>query len=61
MDDNYRPVLIAIAAMNALTLALLILMIRIHRQPLRRLASSLIASRRAPQKRDDNAGQARRR
>ena len=51
VDDNYRPVLVAIAAVNALTLALLILLARIHRRPLKRLAASLIASRTAPQKR----------
>ena len=51
VNDEYRPVLVAIAAVNALTLALLILMARIHRQPLRQLAASLIGSRYAPQKR----------
>ena len=54
-DDNYRPVLIGIAAVNALTLGLLILMTRIHRRPLRRLAATLIAGRHAPQKREEGA------
>ena len=56
VDDNYRPVLVAIAAVNALTLALLILMARIHRKPIARLAANLIASRNAPQKREFDPG-----
>ena len=55
VDDNYRPVLVGIAAVNALTLALLILMARIHRKPLKQLAANLIASRRAPQKNEPAA------
>ena len=55
VDDNYRPVLIAIAAGNALTLALLILLAKVHRTPLKRLAANLIASRTAPQKHDEGA------
>ena len=55
VDDNYGPVLIAIAVGNALTLALLILLTRVHRTPLRRLAANLIASRTAPQKHDEGA------
>ena len=51
MDDDYQPVLVGIAAVNALTLALLILMTRVHRKPLKQLAANLIASRTAPQKR----------
>ena len=51
VDDNYQPVLAAIAAVNALTLALLLLMVKIHRKPLKQLAASLLASRTAPQKR----------
>ncbi len=51
VDDNYRPVLVVIAAVNALTLALLILMAKMHRKPLTQLAASLIGSRYAPQKR----------
>ena len=50
VDDNYRPVLIAIAVGNALTLALLILLAKVHRTPLKRLAANLIASRTAPTK-----------
>ena len=50
MSDDYQPVLFAIAGVNGLTLLLLILMVRVHRKPLRRLAASLIASRLAPQK-----------
>ena len=49
VDDNYRPVLVAIAAVNALTLIFLIMLARIHRAPLKRLAASLIATRYAPQ------------
>ncbi|MDE2966013.1 MAG: MFS transporter [Chloroflexota bacterium] len=56
VDDSYRPVLVAIAAVNALTLALLILMARIHRKPIARLAANLIASRNAPQKREFDPG-----
>ncbi len=51
VDDNYQPVLIGIAAINALTLGLLIVMARVHRKPLKQLAANLIASRTAPQKR----------
>ena len=56
VDDNYRPVLVAIAGINALTLALLILLTRIHRKPIARLAANLIASRIAPQKREFDPG-----
>ena len=56
VDDNYQPVLVAIAAVNALTLALLILMARVHRKPLARFAANLIASRNAPQKREFDPG-----
>lgn len=55
VDDNYQPVLVAIAGVNALTLALLLLMVRTHRQPLKHLAASLLASRTAPQKRKSGA------
>jgi len=55
VDDNYQPVLVAIAGVNALTLALLLLMVRTHRQPLKQLAASLLASRTAPQKRKSGA------
>ena len=51
MSNDYQPVLFAIAGMNGLTLLLLILMVRVHRKPLKRLAANLIASRTAPQKR----------
>ena len=51
MSDDYQPVLVAIAGVNALTLLLLILMVKVHRKPLKRLAANLIASRTAPQKR----------
>ena len=56
INDDYQPVLIAIAAVNALTLALLILLARIHRKPIARLAANLIASRNAPQKREFDPG-----
>lgn len=56
VDDNYQPVLVAIAAVNALTLALLILMARIHGKPVKQLAANLIASRNAPQKREFDPG-----
>ncbi len=55
VSDNYRAVLIAIAAVNAVALGLLILMARLKRKPLRQLAASLIASRAAPQKREADA------
>ena len=55
VDDNYGPVLMAIAAGNALTLALLILLAKVHRNPLKQLAANLIASRTAPQKHDRGA------
>ena len=51
VDDNYRPVLLGIAAVNALTLALLVLMAKMQRKPVRQLAASLLAGREAPQKR----------
>ena len=50
VDDNYRPVIVAIAVVNAVTLGFLILMTKVHRKPLKRLAANLIASRHAPQK-----------
>ena len=56
VDDNYQPVLIGIAAVNALTLALLVLMARIHGKPIKQLTANLIASRGAPQKRAGGAG-----
>ena len=56
VNDDYQPVLIAIAAVNALTLALLILMAKVHGKPIKQLAASLIASRGAPQKRAGGAG-----
>ncbi|MCY3733949.1 MAG: MFS transporter, partial [Chloroflexi bacterium] len=56
MNDDYQPVLVMIAGINALTLALLILMVRIHRKPIAQLAANLIASRNAPQKREFGPG-----
>ena len=56
MNDDYQPVLVMIAGINALTLALLILMVRIHRKPIAQLAANLIASRNAPQKREFDPG-----
>ena len=49
VNDDYQPVLVAIAAVNALTLALLILMARAHRGGLKRLTANLIMTRHAPQ------------
>ena len=49
VDDSYRPVLIAIAAVNAVTVILLILMTRVHRGSRKRLTANLIVSRLAPQ------------
>ncbi len=48
---EYRPVLVAIAAANLITLVFLIMLARLHRKPLARLAANLIGSRYAPQKR----------
>lgn len=59
VDDNYRPVLVMIAGVNALTLALLILMARIHGRPVKQWAANLIASRNAPQKREYDPGSTR--